>query len=382
MHPLRRSRRRYVDPGPDGWGRGPLPQAGPVDPEEARADGDRRDAQAVHEVHRHPGDDRRVDDGSRPEERFPREELFPPEERYPPEDRFSSGAPLPREERFSPGEGMPHDGASTAHVAPTLPGPRPRVRLRVGIGAAVALVGAALVVTILVTAFQAAAGDTPSGAASASGSATASHDASRSPDADAAAGASSGAGADATGAGPDAAASDGADTGTGTGTGAGAGDGSAGDQAGTGSRTPIYVHVVGAVVSPGLFPLAPGSRVVDALAAAHGFADGADPAGVNLARVLTDGEQLVVPRQGEAPAPAASGSAAASPTGASPSTPVDLNTATAEQLETLPRVGPSLAARIIAWRSAHGRFARVADLGRVPGIGDRTLASLTPLVRV
>ncbi|RII97450.1 helix-hairpin-helix domain-containing protein, partial [Clavibacter michiganensis subsp. insidiosus] len=67
---------------------------------------------------------------------------------------------------------------------------------------------------------------------------------------------------------------------------------------------------------------------------------------------------------------------------ASPSAPVDLNTATAEQLETLPRVGPSLAARIIAWRSAHGRFARVADLGRVPGIGDRTLASLTPLVRV
>jgi competence protein ComEA len=142
------------------------------------------------------------------------------------------------------------------------------------------------------------------------------------------------------------------------------------------------VHVVGAVVSPGLFPLAPGSRVVDALAAAHGFAEGADPAGVNLARVLTDGEQLVVPRQGEAPAPAASGSAGASSTGASPSTPVDLNTATAEQLETLPRVGPSLAARIIAWRSAHGRFTRVADLGRVPGIGDRTLASLTPLVRV
>ncbi|QIS40391.1 ComEA family DNA-binding protein [Clavibacter capsici] len=161
-----------------------------------------------------------------------------------------------------------------------------------------------------------------------------------------------------------------------------AGDADADDPPGAGSTTPIYVHVVGAVVSPGLFPLAPGSRVVDALAAAHGFADGADPAGVNLARVLTDGEQLVVPRQGETAAPAAPGAAGASATGASPSTPVDLNTATAEQLETLPRVGPSLAARIIAWRSAHGRFTRVADLGRVPGIGDRTLASLTPLVRV
>ncbi|WP_317231335.1 helix-hairpin-helix domain-containing protein, partial [Clavibacter sp. MX14-G9D] len=151
----------------------------------------------------------------------------------------------------------------------------------------------------------------------------------------------------------------------------------------TSARAPIYVHVVGAVASPGLFPLAPGSRVVDALAAAHGFADGADTAGVNLARVLSDGEQLVVPRQGETPAAApATGPSGAGGVTATGSAPVDLNTATTEQLETLPRVGPSLAARIIAWRSAHGRFGRVADLGRVPGIGDRTLASLTPLVRV
>ncbi|RII84850.1 ComEA family DNA-binding protein, partial [Clavibacter michiganensis subsp. insidiosus] len=163
--------------------------------------------------------------------------------------------------------------------------------------------------------------------------------------------------------------------------GAGDADGGGGGSA-DGARTPIYVHVVGAVVSPGLFPLAPGSRVVDALAAAHGFADGADTAGVNLARVLSDGEQLVVPRQGETPTAAPAGAAGGGAGSASPSAPVDLNTATAEQLETLPRVGPSLAARIIAWRSAHGRFARVADLGRVPGIGDRTLASLTPLVRV
>jgi competence protein ComEA len=252
------------------------------------------------------------------------------------------------------------------------------VRLRVGIGAAAALVGAALVITILVTAIQAAEGGTTTGTASAVGSTPAAHGTPGSPDSgarssaaddDAPAGASAGARADTAGSDPETAADR-------------TRDGGAGDQPGAGSRTPIYVHVVGAVVSPGLFPLAPGSRVVDALAAAHGFADGADPAGVNLARVLTDGEQLVVPRQGEAAAPAAPGSAAASPTGASPSSPVDLNTATAEQLETLPRVGPSLAARIIAWRSAHGRFARVADLGRVPGIGDRTLASLTPLVRV
>ncbi|OUE32142.1 ComE operon protein 1 [Clavibacter michiganensis] len=255
-----------------------------------------------------------------------------------------------------------------------------RVRLRVGIGAAASLVGAALVITILVTAFQAAQGGTTT-ASSGAGSTSAEHRAPGSSgrgarasedDDDAAAGASAGSHGKGAGADPGAVASEAA----------GAGDADADDPPGTGSTTPIYVHVVGAVVSPGLFPLAPGSRVVDAVAAAHGFADGADPAGVNLARVLTDGEQLVVPRQGETAAPAAPGAAGASATGASPSTPVDLNTATAEQLETLPRVGPSLAARIIAWRSAHGRFTRVADLGRVPGIGDRTLASLTPLVRV
>jgi competence protein ComEA len=243
-----------------------------------------------------------------------------------------------------------------------VPGQRVRVRLRVGVGAAAVLVGAALVVTILVTAVQSAGGASPTAPDGARPS-SAAH---------------ASAGSDPTGAPAHAdAAGDAADEGT---AGAGDADGGGGGSA-DGARTPIYVHVVGAVVSPGLFPLAPGSRVVDALAAAHGFADGADTAGVNLARVLSDGEQLVVPRQGETPTAAPTGAAGGGGS-ASPSAPVDLNTATAEQLETLPRVGPSLAARIIAWRSAHGRFARVADLGRVPGIGDRTLASLTPLVRV
>ncbi|MBF4624160.1 ComEA family DNA-binding protein [Clavibacter sp. VKM Ac-2872] len=225
------------------------------------------------------------------------------------------------------------------------------------------LVGAALVVTVLVTAVQ-----------SADGSASSAPEAGRpSPSSHASTGSDT----------VDAAPEDGqaaGSPGAADPSDAGDADGATGASA-AGDRTPIYVHVVGAVVSPGLFPLAPGSRVVDALAAAHGFADGADTAGVNLARVLSDGEQLVVPRQGETPA-APSGASGAVGGSASPSAPVDLNTATAEQLETLPRVGPSLAARIIAWRSAHGRFTRVADLGRVPGIGDRTLASLTPLVRV
>ncbi|MBF4616766.1 ComEA family DNA-binding protein [Clavibacter sp. VKM Ac-2873] len=238
-------------------------------------------------------------------------------------------------------------------------------------GAAVVLVAAALVVAVLVTAVQSAgvasstapAAERPSSAAHASRGAAATD------------GPGDGEAVESTGGGGPAGAS--------ASDGGGDADGGAGGSTAA-TRTPIYVHVVGAVVSPGLFPLAPGSRVVDALAAAHGFADGADTAGVNLARVLSDGEQLVVPRQGETPAASAAPSGASGAAGgtASPSAPVDLNTATAEQLETLPRVGPSLAARIIAWRSAHGRFARVADLGRVPGIGDRTLASLTPLVRV
>jgi competence protein ComEA len=339
-------------------------------------------------VHAHGTHHRRAPDGRHPDDAFPPEELFPPDERLPPVDAFPAREPFPPHGDVPPGESSPPGGPSpaeagrpaTATPATPLPGQRARLclRLRVGVGAAAALVGAALVITILVTAYQAAQGGTTTGSVSAARSATAEQDAPASSgrgtrpstaEGDASTSPSSGARGAATAQGSDETAAD-------------PGDGNAGGQPGAGSRTPIYVHVVGAVVSPGLFPLAPGSRVVDALAAAHGFADGADPAGVNLARVLTDGEQLVVPRQGESAAPASPGAAGGSATGASPSAPVDLNTATAEQLETLPRVGPSLAARIIAWRSAHGRFTRVADLGRVPGVGDRTLASLTPLVRV
>ncbi|GAA5198232.1 hypothetical protein GCM10025773_10720 [Microbacterium jejuense] len=137
----------------------------------------------------------------------------------------------------------------------------------------------------------------------------------------------------------------------------------------------LYVHVSGAVRAPGLYVLQAGSRVVDAIAAAGGFSDDADRDAVNLARTVADGEQLPVPRAGEAP-PGPAGAPA------SADARVDLNTADASQLEELPRIGPALAERIIAWRDDNGRFTSVDDLLAVPGIGDKMLESLRDLVTV
>jgi len=137
----------------------------------------------------------------------------------------------------------------------------------------------------------------------------------------------------------------------------------------------LYVHVSGSVRLPGLYVLPAGSRVVDAVAAAGGFADDADRSAVNLARVVTDGEQLPVPRVGESTA-----ESPGAPTAADGR--VDLNTADAAQLEELPRIGPALAERIVAWRDDNGRFTSVDDLLAVPGIGDKMLASLRDLVTV
>ena len=142
---------------------------------------------------------------------------------------------------------------------------------------------------------------------------------------------------------------------------------------------PLYVHVSGAVISPGIYVVNAGSRVVDAVALAGGFDQTADEGAVNLARPLVDGEQLRVPVVGEAVqgADGASGGAAADPDGL-----VDLNKADAAALDTLPRIGPALAQRIIDWREANGGFTAVDDLLAVPGIGDKMLEALRDLVRV
>lgn len=134
------------------------------------------------------------------------------------------------------------------------------------------------------------------------------------------------------------------------------------------STAPVVVHVLGAVAEPGIYELAAGDRVVDAIAAAGGFVDGADPGAVNLARPLVDGEQVNVPRAGEVPA-ATDGR-------------VNLNTADAAALDTLPRVGPALAERIIAWREANGGFRQVDDLRSVSGIGDKTFDGIREHVTV
>ncbi len=137
----------------------------------------------------------------------------------------------------------------------------------------------------------------------------------------------------------------------------------------------IYVHILGAVERPGLFTLHDGDRVVDAIAAAGGFSPTADQSQLNLAQVLSDGEQLIVPVVGEAPPPV-TGSAA------QPAGKVNLNTADETALEGLPRVGPAMAKRILDWRTKNGRFRSVNDLMNVTGIGQKTFDSLKDLVTV
>ncbi|MGW8483540.1 ComEA family DNA-binding protein [Microbacterium sp. NPDC055903] len=138
----------------------------------------------------------------------------------------------------------------------------------------------------------------------------------------------------------------------------------------------LYVHVLGEVASPGLYVLEQGARVADALAAAGGTLEEADLGAVNLARPLADGEQVVVPALGAATA----GESTAS--GVTADGVIDLNTADQSALETLPRIGPALAQRIIQWREENGRFASVDDLLAVPGIGTKLLEGLRGQVRV
>lgn len=156
------------------------------------------------------------------------------------------------------------------------------------------------------------------------------------------------------------------------------------------SRPPApasVVHVAGAVRRPGVYRLPAGARVQDAVRRAGGARRGADVNAINLAAKVVDGQQVVVPSRGAGPGPAiapaadggvAAGSAAA---GAATGPPISLNSATADQLDTLDGIGPATAAKIIAWRTQHGGFRSVADLGQVPGIGPKKLAAIKDRVQ-
>lgn len=142
----------------------------------------------------------------------------------------------------------------------------------------------------------------------------------------------------------------------------------------------ILVHVLGAVAEPGIVELGTGARVVDAVAAAGGLAAEADPGGVNLARVLVDGEQLVVPKVGEVPPPVAGATGGRAGSASTGGGRVSLNQADVADLDTLPRIGPALAQRIIDWREANGPFTDVSQLLEVAGIGDAVYSGLVDLV--
>jgi competence protein ComEA len=136
----------------------------------------------------------------------------------------------------------------------------------------------------------------------------------------------------------------------------------------------LVVDVVGAVRRPGLVRLHEGARVADAITRAGGLEHGAERAGVNFAAPVSDGQQVLVPRHGAAVAGSGIGGAAAS------AGPVSLSSATAEQLDALPGVGPVTAEKIVAYRQQHGAFRSVDELDAISGIGPSRIADLRGLV--
>jgi competence protein ComEA len=140
------------------------------------------------------------------------------------------------------------------------------------------------------------------------------------------------------------------------------------------TAAPVRCHVVGAVNTPGVYTLPPGAAVQQAVAAAGGPAADADLESVNLAAAVQDQQQIVVPRR---PATGRSGESILT---SSSDALININTADSEALETLPGIGPALAARIIAYREENGPFGTVDDLLNVKGIGEVTLDKLRPLI--
>lgn len=223
-----------------------------------------------------------------------------------------------------------------ARLAATAQAPG-RARRRIGVGAAVVLLIAALVVAVVVTAVGQQTGQVvePAGAGGGAGS-------------DAAPGAG--------------------------------GTEPGGPRSSSATGGILFVHVLGAVRRPGLFELRDGARVIDVVAAAGGLVPTADPAGVNLARLVSDGEQLYIPRLGEAQPGAPPGVTGPGGAPGAAGGKVNLNSASVAELDTLPRIGPAMAQRIIDYREANGRFSSIEDLRNVTGIGEKTFDGLKELI--
>ncbi len=154
------------------------------------------------------------------------------------------------------------------------------------------------------------------------------------------------------------------------------------------SSPDVIVYVCGAVRSPGVVRLPAGARVTDALEIAGGPTGKAELAAVNLAATVTDGQQIVVPEKGAAgavsvaPAGAASGGLGAGGSAAASAAPVNINTASLEELDALDGVGPSTAQKIIDYRTEHGGFKTVDEIKEVPGIGDAKFAAMKDSITV
>lgn len=191
----------------------------------------------------------------------------------------------------------------------------------------------------------------------------------------------------------------GADRGSSAGSGESGGNGGRG-AADRGADAPVVAHIIGQVQQPGVYELPAKSRVKDLVEAAGGLTDAAVLTGVNLARVVNDGEQIHIPTQQEIDSGAFTGGAAhADGSGAgagggsgggggsgepagSGGGKINLNTATVEQLQQLPRIGPATAQKIVEWRSKNGGFKSIEDLLEIPGIGDKTLQNIASQVSV
>ncbi|HEY6683719.1 MAG TPA: helix-hairpin-helix domain-containing protein [Propionibacteriaceae bacterium] len=148
------------------------------------------------------------------------------------------------------------------------------------------------------------------------------------------------------------------------------------------SDAKIVVHVLGAVRHPGLVKLKENSRVQDAIDAAGGLTHRADPGELNLAQVLTDGQQVVIGSSDDPAGEVRDQPGSATGGGSSATGAIDLNRANQSQLEELPGVGPVTAQAILTWRQQHGRFSRIEELQEVDGIGPKTYAQIAPHVRV